>query len=70
MKKSDQRRIIREVMNSAKKSLLEKSARIPENWDGHELRHLCRDELAENYTFKMDRRRTLAYNRERYIGNI
>lgn len=49
MTKKDQRRIIRELCASLKKSLLAKSARFPTNWDGHEIRALFARE-ATGYT--------------------
>ena len=50
MTKKEKREFINNLVGSVKKSILEKLSRIPENWDGHELRQYIADKFAEQTT--------------------
>ncbi len=43
MTKAKKRQLIREVTKSLKEGLLAEVDRIPDNWDGREIRHLVAD---------------------------
>lgn len=49
MTKKDQRRIVRELLDSARKTMLESIVKMPKEWDGHEIRAYASD------LFKMQR---------------
>ena len=71
MNKKDQRRIIREMSNSLKQYMLANSDRIPENWDGHEIRQWFSELADEQYRYRnLDRARLRAYRNDRAVQNI
>jgi len=65
MTKKDQRRIIRELCNNLKASMRVDSGRIPENWDGIELRQWLADRVQENVNYRrMDGARLRDYKND------
>ena len=71
MTKKDQRRIILEMCRSQRKAMLERLPRIPEQWDGHELRALFQDVATYGYGHStMDGKRRKDYRNTCYIANL
>jgi len=52
MNKKQQREFIKSICDNLKKTLLEKAAMIPENWDGIELRTWIGDIYKESFCFR------------------
>ena len=50
MTKKEKRQFINQLVSSIKAKILQdlKDDKIPEDWDGHELRHLLADNFREN----------------------
>jgi hypothetical protein len=71
MNKEDKRQFIEDISETMKDALLSKVDRMPEEWDGHELRQLFQDYVNEevNWT-KMDRNRKKEYDNTRTVNNI
>lgn len=49
MKERDQKRIVKELCGNLLAHLLENIDRVPEEWDGHELRQWMADTAASHY---------------------
>lgn len=49
MTRRDQKRLFREFLNQMRDSILERSDKWPDDWDGHELRELA------SYAFEYER---------------
>lgn len=64
MTRKDKRVFIRNYLGSFRKQLLAEVERMPEGWDGFELRRYI-SELFEFEVREMNRRRVRAYNRAR-----
>jgi predicted glycoside hydrolase/deacetylase ChbG (UPF0249 family) len=58
MTRDEQRMLLLELLAQVEQALLEKLPRVPEHWDGHELRHWIADEFRSNSVTlpKMSRR--------------
>ena len=71
MSKKDQRRIIRELCNNLKASMRADSGRIPENWDGIELRQWLAERADQDFNYRnLSRARKRSYNNDRLIHNL
>ena len=71
MNKEDKRQFIEDISETMKDALLSKVNRMPEEWDGHELRQLFQDYVKEEINWsKMDRNRKKEYDNTRRVNNI
>ena len=77
MTKKDKRRFIRELIGSVKKTVLANVDKMPEEWDGIELRQYISDVFARNSSLcfksgltKEDRRRERDYANEVLVRNL
>ena len=71
MTKAEQREFIASLMDSMKTTLLAKVERVPDAWDGFELRQLIADHVAENAAYiTMDRKRARAYHNTVLVQNL
>jgi len=71
MNKEDKRQFIKDISETMKDALLSKVNRMPEEWDGHELRQLFQDYVKEEINWsKMDRNRKKEYDNARRVNNI
>jgi hypothetical protein len=62
MTRTEQSDFVIELIERVKAEVLIALPRIPEEWDGHELRQLIADRFAEaSFTLKQDRRRYRKY---------
>lgn len=62
MTRTEQIRFVRDLTGQVKNSLLADIGRVPEEWDGHELRQWIADRFQESsYTLKTDKRRYREY---------
>lgn len=63
--------IVANLCDSIRDDVLTKIERMPEEWDGHEIRELLADEFERERTPCMkDRKRKKAYRNERYQRNL
>jgi peptide subunit release factor 1 (eRF1) len=71
MNKEDKRQFIKDISETMKDALLSKVNRMPEEWDGHELRQLFQDYVKEEINWsKMDRNRKKEYDNTRRVNKI
>lgn len=49
MTSNEQREFVESICNDLKESLLKKLPKIPEDWDGHEIRQWILDYYSDNY---------------------
>ena len=71
MTKHERARFITDLMDSMKSAILNKSERMPDDWDGFELRQYIQDFVTENAIFRtMDRKRAKAYRNTVLVNNL
>ena len=70
MKRSEQKRIAREIADGFRKTLLSRVGQIPEEWDGHEIRQYAADLLRELYVLPLKGQRLRDYENEKLIRNL
>lgn len=71
MDKVNQSRILGEILENAAELLFEDLEKIPEEWDGIELRQWVADRIREDFAYKpMERKRKKNYKNERIVRNI
>ena len=73
MNRADKERIIRGLIASVKKTVLENVARMPAEWDGFELRQYVADKFKESSPFSYDatlRTRAKNYRNEVLVRNL
>lgn len=71
MNKRDQQRIARELLHALRSEFLSRVARVPKEWNGHELRHLLADVAREQFAHrKLDRTRRIDYENTRLARNL
>ncbi len=71
MTKTEQKKLIKGILKGIEKSILEKLPVIPEEWDGHELRHLVVDYAKTNVSYvPMCRRRKREYSNLCLVHNL
>lgn len=69
--KEEKIKFIEGILDTMRESLLKKVDKMPEEWDGFELRRLIADYAEEQIAFaKMDKSRRRAYNNTRIVRNI
>lgn len=70
MNKKEQRQFIINICDNLKTNMLEKVDKIPENWDGFELRQYFADKAEEFNWFVMDSKRKKSYDNDVIINNL
>jgi hypothetical protein len=71
MTRHQRAQFITDLMDSMKSSLLNKAERMPDDWDGFELRQYIQDFVTENAIFRpMDRKRAKAYRNTVLVNNL
>ena len=72
MTKKDKKRFIGELTRSVTKTVLAKVNKMPEEWDGHELRQFLADHYQDctSLIWKDYRSRYRAYKNERLVNNL
>lgn len=70
MTKKDQKRIVREMCDGLKKTMLEACDKVPDYWDGHELRNMLADLARERYCATLTGARKRDYDNTRLEVNI
>lgn len=70
MTREQQEEYVRSLCQQQQKYMLERLPRVPENWDGIELRNWFVRVAEEGYKFKMDRRRTADFNNTIIVQNL
>jgi len=71
MTKKEQRKLANALLKGLRQSMNEKFNRVPENWDGHELRHWIKDLASEDLAYlKLPRQRGIEYRNDRLIHNL
>lgn len=62
MTKHEQTKFVEGLINNVKDELMSQINKLPDEWDGHELRQLIADRFAEvSFTLKNDKKRYRAY---------
>ena len=71
MTRTEQRKFVRSLAITIAEKVVSKieSGRIPEEWDGFELRQLLADKFAHE-SFKMDNTRKKEYNNTVLVNNL
>jgi hypothetical protein len=71
MEKSEQRRIAQEIIKGFTESLLNAVEKMPEDWNGFEIRQLAADIANHHINYRpMERKRLREYNNECLVRNI
>lgn len=71
MTADEKRYFIADLMERTTRSLLAEVPKMPEHWDGHELRQYITDHMAERAVMsKMDKQRMAAYRNDVLIHNL
>jgi hypothetical protein len=61
MTKADKIKFIEDIYNSSKEAMLKKIDKIPDNWDGHELRWLATEDFNKQINFLQVDKRSKRY---------
>ncbi len=70
MKRKDQKRIVKELLGSLAELVLAKLPRIPEDWDGHELRQWIADVFTANFVHALAPGRKREYKNTVLVYNL
>lgn len=71
MTKHERARFITDLMDAMKSTIIAKSERMPDDWDGLELQQYIQDFVTENAIFRtMDRKRAKAYRNTVLVNNL
>lgn len=70
MTKDEQRQYLESCLESQRKYLMDRLDRVPENWDGIELRNWFADAAVSGYRSKMDRQRQREYKNDVIVNNL
>lgn len=69
--KEEKIKFIKDILDTMRESLLKKVDKMPEEWDGYELRRLIADYAEEKIAyFEMNKPRLRAYDNTRIVRNI
>lgn len=69
--KEEKIKFIEDILDTMRGSLLKKVDKMPEEWDGFELRRLIADYAEEQIVFvRMNKARLRAYENNRIVRNI
>lgn len=69
MNKKDQERIIREMLSGLEKKMIEALPKIPEDWDGLELRHFL-NYMTNEYVVPLDKKRLKNFKNVCIVNNL
>ena len=70
MNKQEKKRFIKNLTGSIRDELISKIDKIPENWDGYELRQLLADSFKQEAYLKMTGKRKKDYTNNVIINNL
>jgi hypothetical protein len=71
MTKAQQETFITELIRNVEKDLLARVPKLPDEWDGHELRQLIADRFQEvSFTLKQNKSRYRAYKNEVLVRDL
>lgn len=70
MNRRDQHLIATEILDSLRETIMANIDRVPNEWDGIELRQWIADTALDRYAHKMDRTRAKAYHNTRIVENL
>jgi hypothetical protein len=73
MNTQEKQQFIIDILETTKQSLLSKVDRMPEHWNGVELRQLIEDYVIENINYgsiKQDRKRYKDYHNDCLVNNL
>jgi hypothetical protein len=72
MTKAEQRRFVKQMCEGLRLHLTRNiiEGRVPDTWDGFELRQWAADSLAERWVMGMGRARKRAYNNTRIVNGL
>ncbi len=71
MQKQDQRRLANDLLDGLRRTVNENMKKVPDHWDGIELRHWISELAHENIAYKpMTHGRKLCYTNTRIVENI
>jgi hypothetical protein len=69
--RKQQRAFVVELIDAVRRDILRQLPRVPEDWDGHELRQLIADHFQKaSFTLPRMRRRKLRYKSEVLTRNL
>lgn len=69
--KEEKIKFIEDILDTMRESLLKKVDKMPEEWDGYEIRRLIADYAEEKIAyFEMNKPRLRAYDNTRIVRNI
>lgn len=70
MTREERREFITSLCDSLKADILSKADKMPDDWDGHELRQYIADKAQEIVWTRMSRSRKQRYNNECLVRNL
>ena len=71
MTEEEKRSFVKALFQSAMDSVLEKVSKMPEEWDGVEIRQYCSDYVQEHFNWaKMSKKRKTDYNNEVIVRDL
>ena len=71
MTRQEQRKFVKEVIDSVSKDIVEKLPKVPEEWDGRELRQFVADNFAlATWALKEDKTRYRDYKNEVVVRDL
>ena len=70
MNKQHHKAMVKGILKSLEKTLLDKLKDLPDEWDGIEIRQWIADTYANHFSYKMDRKRMKNYRNTRLVNNL
>lgn len=70
MDKEQKKEFINSLVEAVRTDILNNVERMPDNWDGHELRLYIREKYSEVYWKTMTRSRVREYNNTVLVNNL
>jgi len=68
--KREQKRIAREILQGLSQTVHGELSKIPEDWNGYQLRAWIRDLMTERYVHELQGRLKREYENTRLVGNF
>ncbi len=69
LNRTEKRKFVNDLVKSVKEIVLARVSKMPEDWDGHELRQYLADSFAHQ-TCKMENRRLKSYRNDVLVNNL
>ena len=67
----DKRKFINCILEDIKENMNKNIDKMPDNWDGWELRQYLNDYISEHYNYiRMDKKRMKNYKKDKLINNL